>query len=100
MSFAIGKNLVAILNSYPSSPNVCDFCLRSMKKLKAQLKRTIFLCGISYIGGWEVLLQMGKKFKNGNQAIGCEIFVASNIFVAIFKFAAIVAIFHTFLCYD
>ena len=38
-----------------------------MKKLKAQLQRTIFLCGISYIAGWEELLQMGKKFKNGNR---------------------------------
>ena len=55
---------------------------------------------ISYIAGWEVLLQMGKKFKNGNRAIGCKIFVASKIFVAIFNLAAIVAIFNAFLCYD
>jgi hypothetical protein len=71
-----------------------------MKKLKAQLKHTTFLCGISYIAGWKLLLQMAQKFKNGNRAIGCKIIVTSKIFVPIFNFAAIVQISHTFLCYE
>jgi hypothetical protein len=58
-----------------------------MEKLKAQLKHTTFLCGISYIAAWKLLLQMCKKFKNGNRAIACKIFVF-KILVGILNFAS------------
>ena len=85
MSIAIAKYLSAILNFHRSSSHVCHLTVRLMRKLKAQLKTSIILYAVSFIGLCKMQLEMAEKFQNRKRVIDFKILLASFNFGAGFN---------------